>query len=94
MTCQGSHQFLYVYKSSQVDAKLVFVKLCFAYSVMELVVLGSLLECSVHMINMYDCRNVEVYVVSQSAIIIGKSMCMLLAGYVVALVSRIVRWFG
>lgn len=91
MTCQGSHQFLYVYEPSQVDAKLVFVKLCFAYSVMELVVLGSLLKCSVHMINMYDCRNVEVYVVSQSAIIIGKPTCMLIAGCVVALVSRLVR---
>jgi hypothetical protein len=31
--CQGSHHFLYVYKSSRVDAHYVFVKLCFAYSV-------------------------------------------------------------
>jgi hypothetical protein len=40
VTCQGSPQFLYVYKSSRVDAQFVFVKLCFASSVMELVVLG------------------------------------------------------
>jgi hypothetical protein len=46
------------------------------------------------MINMYVYNSVVVYVVSQSAIIIGKPTCMLLAGYVVVLVSRIVRWFG
>jgi hypothetical protein len=43
------------------------------------------------MMNRYVYKNVVVYVVSQSAIIIGKPTCMLLAGYVVALVSRIVR---
>jgi hypothetical protein len=38
---------------------------------------------------------VVVYVVSRIAIIIGKpTRVCYLAGYVVALVSRIVRWFG
>jgi hypothetical protein len=36
-------------------------------------------------------KNVVVYVVSRIAIIIGKATCMLFSGYVVALVSRIVR---
>jgi hypothetical protein len=33
MACQGSRCFLYVYKSSHVDAHYVFLKLCFTYSV-------------------------------------------------------------
>ena len=42
-------------------------------------------------VNMYVYKNVVVYVVSRIAIIIGKPTCMLVSGYVVALVSRIVR---
>jgi hypothetical protein len=41
--------------------------------------------------NMNVYKNVVVYVVSRIAIIIGKATCMLFSGYVVALVSRIVR---
>jgi hypothetical protein len=41
--------------------------------------------------NMNVYKNVVVYVVSRIAIIIGKPTCMLFSGYVVALVSRIVR---
>jgi hypothetical protein len=33
MTCQSSHRFLYVYKSSRDDTQYAFVKLCFAYCV-------------------------------------------------------------
>jgi hypothetical protein len=33
VTCQSNHRFLYIYKSSRVDAHYVFVKLCLAYSV-------------------------------------------------------------
>jgi hypothetical protein len=33
VTCQSSHRFLYIYKSSRVNAYYAFVKLCFAYSV-------------------------------------------------------------
>jgi hypothetical protein len=43
---------------------------------------------------MYVYENVVVYVVSRIAMIIGKLTCMLISGYVVALVSQIVRWFG
>jgi hypothetical protein len=33
VTCQSSHRFLYIYKSSHDDAYYAFVKLCFVYSV-------------------------------------------------------------
>jgi hypothetical protein len=33
VTCQSSHRFLYIYKSSRDDAYYAFVKVCFAYSV-------------------------------------------------------------
>jgi hypothetical protein len=46
------------------------------------------------MINMYVHKNVVVYVVSKSAIIIGKQTCMLYSDYVVALVSRLLDGFG
>jgi hypothetical protein len=42
-------------------------------------------------VNMNVYKNVVVYVVSRIAIIIGKPTCMLFNGYVVTLVSRIVR---
>jgi hypothetical protein len=42
-------------------------------------------------VSMCVYKNVAVYVVSRIAIIIGKPTCMLFSGYVVALVSRIVR---
>jgi hypothetical protein len=42
-------------------------------------------------VNMSVYKNVVVYVRPQFVIIIGKSTCMLFSGYVVALVSRIVR---
>jgi hypothetical protein len=42
-------------------------------------------------VNMYVYKNVVVYVVPQIAIIIDKPTCMLFTGYVVALVSQIVR---
>jgi hypothetical protein len=42
-------------------------------------------------VNMNVYKNVVVYVVSRIAIIIDTPTCMLFGGYVVALVSRIVR---
>ena len=44
--------------------------------------------------NLCVYKNVVVYVVSRVATIIGKPTCMLFSGYVVALVSQIVRLFG
>jgi hypothetical protein len=42
-------------------------------------------------VNLCVYKNVVVYVVSRIVMIIGKPTCMLCSGYVVALVSRIVR---